>query len=74
MRVRSLTRLELPLGEAIRLELESEVPADADERHLQYYVVTEAGPWALWLSCTSEELADREEVIQRLQYKLVDEP
>jgi len=73
MRVRSLSRVELPLGEALRLELASDVPESADERHLQYYVMTEAGPWALWLSCPSDELADREALLQRLEYRLVGE-
>ena len=56
LRVRSLNRVELPLGEAMRLELGSDAPDDSDERHLQYYVMTEAGPWALWLSCASADL------------------
>ena len=70
MRVRGLTRVNLPLGEALRLELESDAPEDANQSHLQYYVVTEAGPWALWLSCPSEELADREAVVQQLEFRL----
>jgi hypothetical protein len=73
MRVRSLSRVELPLGEALRLELEGGSPDTSDERHLQYYVTTEAGPWALWLSCSSKELPDREAVLQRLEYRLAGE-
>src|SRR3954469_16407353 len=70
MRVSSLSRVELPLGEALRLELESDQPAGSAERHLQYYVMTEMGPWALWISCPSDELPDREQVLQRLEYHL----
>jgi len=73
MRVRGLNRVELPLGEALRIELEGDAAGDADERHLQYYVVTEAGPWALWLSCPSRDLAERESVLQRLEYGLAEE-
>lgn len=72
MRVRSLARVELPLGEALRLELESTVSDGPDERHIQYYVMTEAGPWALWLSCPTDELTERESVLQRLEYRLAD--
>ena len=71
MRVLSLSRVELPLGEALRLELETDTQDGPADRHLQYYVVTEAGPWALWLSCPTEELAERESVLQRLEYRLV---
>ena len=70
MRVRGLTRVGLPLGEALRLEMESDSPEESNESHLQYYVVTEAGPWALWLSCPSAELADREAVVQTLEFRL----
>ena len=72
-RVSSLSRVELPLGEALRLELETDDPAGPVERHLQYYVVTEVGPWALWLSCPSEELAEREQALQRLEYRLMND-
>jgi hypothetical protein len=72
MRVRSLNRIELPLGEALRLELEGATGSDPDERHLQYYLMTEAGPWALWISCSSEELPAREDVLQRLEYRLAE--
>jgi len=73
-RVISLGRVELPLGEALRLELESGDANAASERHLQYYVSTEAGPWALWLSCTADELPGREALLQGLEYRLAREP
>ena len=51
MRVRSLGRVYLLLGEALRLEMMSDEPGDDDTVHLQYYIATDLGPWALWLSC-----------------------
>jgi hypothetical protein len=67
LRVRSLGRVHLQLGEALRLEM-----AEVDERggdvvHLQYYIATELGPWALWLSCTPAELADSEAALRDLE-------
>ena len=73
-RVVSLSRVELPLGEAMRLELETDAgEEDPQMRHLQYYVMTQVGPWALWLSSPNDELPDREDVLQRLEYRLSDE-
>ena len=67
MRVRSLGRDHLQLGEALRLEMaEVDQPGD-DVVHLQYYIATELGPWALWLSCTSAELADSEAALRDLE-------
>jgi hypothetical protein len=66
MQVRSLGRIELPLGEALRLEMVSADPDEADVAHLQYYVYTEAGPWALWLTCPRGELGDREDALHEM--------
>jgi hypothetical protein len=60
MQIRSLGRVDLPLGEALRLEMVTAGQGGEDVVHLQYYVATELGPWALWLSCAREDLADRE--------------
>ena len=47
MRVRSLGRVHLQLGEALRLEMAERRSRAADDAvHLQYYVATELGPWA----------------------------
>ena len=67
MQVRSLTRVELLLGEALRLELAPPDGQGDDEAHLQYYIVTHAGPWALWLSCPQDELAARESALRDLK-------
>jgi hypothetical protein len=53
--VRSLSRVELPLGEALRLEIEIAEPGDLV--HVQYHVATGSGGWALWVSCPRSELA-----------------
>jgi hypothetical protein len=66
MRIRSLGRVDLPLGEALRLEMASAAPDGDDSVHLQYYIATELGPWALWSSCPREDLADREASLQEL--------
>ena len=66
MRIRSLGRAHLQLGEALRVEM---VSADRDEGaivHVQYYIATELGPWALWLSCAQEDLADCETSLREL--------
>ena len=60
LRIRSLGRVHIQLGEALRLEM---VNADGEADgtvHLQYYIATELGPWALWLSCPSSDVAEAE--------------
>jgi hypothetical protein len=68
MRVHSLGRVAIELGEALRLELVDDPADEAEIAHLQYYVVTEAGPWALWLTCPRDDLAAREAALQQLSY------
>ncbi len=60
MRIRSLGRVHLQLGEALRLEMMNAEPGGDDIVHLQYYIATELGPWALRLSCPREDVADCE--------------
>jgi hypothetical protein len=74
MQVHALGRVELPLGEALRLELASDGPGAADMAHIQYYISTDAGAWAMWLSCPRAELRDREAVLEGLVHPLTDEP
>jgi hypothetical protein len=66
MRVRSLGRVYLQVGEALRLEMTNADADGGDVVHLQYYIATEVGPWALWLSCAREEVADCEASIRAL--------
>ena len=73
MRIRSLGRVDLPLGEALRLEMVTGAPAEEGVVHLQYYIATELGPWALWLSCPREEVADREASLEELTLPLAEE-
>jgi hypothetical protein len=67
MRVRSLGRVHLQLGEALRLEMAESGTSGADAIHLQYYIATELGPWALWLSCAPADLADSEAALRDLE-------
>ena len=66
MRIRSLGRVHLQLGEALRLEMVNADPAGEDIVHLQYYIATELGPWALWLSCARDDVADCEASLREL--------
>ena len=65
-RIRSLGRVDLPLGEALRLEMVDAGQGGEDVVHLQYYIATELGPWALWLSCAQEDLAQREAALRAI--------
>ena len=47
--IRSMTRVELPVGDALRVEMIE--PASPDIVHVQYFIGTDAGGWALWISC-----------------------
>jgi hypothetical protein len=60
MEIRSLGRVEMRLGQALRIEMADPTADDADTAHVQYYIVTDAGPWALWLSCDRADLEARE--------------
>ena len=64
MRILSLARVHVRLGEALRLEMTDPTPGQEDTVHLQYYIATEMGPWALWLSCARADL-DRSETMLR---------
>ena len=56
MRIVGLGRVFLQLGEALRLEMAKVDPDGDDDVHLQYYVATELGPWAIWLSCARDDV------------------
>jgi hypothetical protein len=73
MRILSLGRVDLPLGEALRLEMVNAGPGGEDLVHLQYYIATELGPWALWLSCPRVDLADREASLRELEPPFTEE-
>ena len=65
-RIRSLGRVELPLGEALRLEMVDAGGGEEGVVHLQYYIATELGPGALWLAGAQEELAQREAALREI--------
>jgi hypothetical protein len=73
MRIRSLGRVHLQLGEALRLEMTNAEPESRDVVHLQYYIATELGPWALWLTCPREDLADSEASLREIALPLAQE-
>jgi hypothetical protein len=56
--VRSVERVRIPAGEAIRIEIvEGPEPAlPYDVVQIQYYVPTDSGPMALWLACDPADL------------------
>ena len=66
MRIGSLGRVYLQLGEALRLEMTNADPGGEDIVHLQYYIATELGPWALWLSCPRSDAEAAEAALGEL--------
>jgi hypothetical protein len=64
--IRSLGRVDLPIGEALRLELENADPAGGSTVDLQYYISTSSGGWALWLSCPRDDLPRLEAALQKI--------
>jgi hypothetical protein len=59
-----MTRVNLPVGEALRIEMsEAEM---SELLHIQYYIATESGGWALWISCTADEVAAVEAALPEL--------
>jgi hypothetical protein len=73
MQIRAIERVELPLGEALRLELANDAQDESETANVQYFISTEAGQWALWLSRPRAELADREAALRSLSYALVEQ-
>jgi len=73
MRIRSLGRVYLQLGEALRLEMTNVDSDRGDVAELQYYIATELGPWALWLSCPREDLADAEASLREITLPLAED-
>jgi hypothetical protein len=74
MRIRSLERVHLQLGEALRMEMATMDEGGEDIVHLQYYIATELGPWALWLSCARADVADCEASLRELTSPFAEEP
>jgi hypothetical protein len=72
MQIRSLGRVDLPIGEALRLEMVRADQGEEDVIDVQYYICSEAGGWALWLSGARADVAARETTIHELTPALVD--
>lgn len=66
MRILSMGRVNLELGEALRLELSHGEPGGGDTVHLQYYIATDLGAWALWLSCAGDDAMESEASLRAL--------
>jgi len=64
--------VELPIGEALRLEMVDANTGGDDVVHVQYYIATDAGGWALWLSCARGDLAAQEAVLREVKSPLSD--
>ena len=64
LEVRSLGRVELPLGDALRLEMVKLDTGAPDLVYLQYFIAMEEGGWALWLTCRPEELDANEAALR----------
>ena len=54
-------------------DLVGDVPGASDMSHLQYYISTDAGPWALWLSCPRADVPEREAALQELAHPFMGE-
>jgi hypothetical protein len=57
--VRSLERVHHQLGDALRLEL-ADPRGPGIEVHLQWFIATRVGAWALWIACPPDEAAAHE--------------
>ena len=62
----SMGRVQLPLGDALRVEMLDPTRDREDLVHVQYYICSGAGGWALWVSCPRNELAEREATLQAI--------
>ena len=57
--VRSMERVHHHLGDALRLEL-ADPSGFGVEVHLQWFIATRVGAWALWIACPPDEAAAHE--------------
>jgi hypothetical protein len=63
--IQTMTRVQLPLGNALRLEMTDRSAADVV--HVQYFIASESGAWALWVSCAPSQLGEREELLAMIE-------
>src|SRR5262245_63503481 len=64
--VRTMSRVEFPVGDALRIEMADPDAASTDDVHLQYHVITASGGWALWITAPPDRLADAEALLPDL--------
>jgi hypothetical protein len=63
--IQAMTRVQLPLGNALRLEMTNGTTADVV--HVQYFIASESGAWALWVSCAPAQLGEREALLTTIE-------
>jgi hypothetical protein len=68
MTVRSLDRVDHQLGEALRLELRTPGAAAGEPVHIQWYIATRMGPWAMWTACHPDEVKAREAILHEVTW------
>jgi hypothetical protein len=68
MSLRSLGRVDHRLGEALRLELGTPGAADGEPVHIQWYIATRVGPWAMWTACRPDEVEGREAILHEVTW------
>jgi hypothetical protein len=73
MQIASIGRVYLQLGEALRIEMTDPGPDAGDVVHLQYYIATVLGPWALWLTCARADVDECETSLRELAPPFTDE-
>ena len=73
MRIGSIGRVHLQLGEALRVEMTDPDPDAGDVVHLQYYIATALGPWALWLTCPRADVEACETSLRELAPPFTDD-
>src|SRR5687767_386759 len=67
-----MTRVSLPLGDALRLEMTNF--GSAGVVHVQYYIVGESGALALWTSCPPSQLTERVALPETMEAPRSDDP
>jgi hypothetical protein len=63
----SIGRADHPLGDALRLEMTSSA-AEPAPVHVQWYIATSVGPWALWTACEPGEVGACEAVLREVTW------
>jgi hypothetical protein len=60
-----MTRVSLPLGDALRLEMTNF--GSAGVVHVQYYIASDFGALAMWTSCPPSQLSERLALLEAMK-------